>query len=584
MYAGGAKTVPLPKVGRCHILKNGYVYWEDDGKWNSEKKRTIDHRVSIGKLVEGSRDRLYPNKKYFELFDEEGRPKPKSTNALVPVKQENDDDKKSSKAGSKLPDPGIFSTVLTFGPWYVLTQAAEKIGCLPALKDVFPLQWKRIFALAIHSIVAEDSVAQDYSIWAFDNYTGLSKNLSSGEISDLYTAISNDPDAIRDFISKFHENYLKLYPNAGENPVAFDSTNQNTSSKEIEEAEYGHAKEDEGLPDINTALIVDQETGIPLYYEHFLGSLLDKVQAPDTVEKMESLGFTKLFFMMDRGYCSKKCADSMKEHFFGMMCMSSLKFVKTLIAKYASVIKDNEAYYISIEDIYGVMEPTVEAFGGMYRAFVYYDAFRAQDERDTIHIKIEGLMKTVLKRKRYTDGLKKRYGKWLVIEQLPQKDPQTGRDFTVKVNTDAVQKCIDEAGYFVILSNTKKSAEEMIRIARMRDRDEKAFRRIKNHFGLTKTYIHNSRTYEGKMFTAFVALIICESYRWYIKSYLSAVSSRTTHTSLGELKKYKITQFNHDGKWIPMYAVTRAQKDILKDIGKTAKEMETAARKVDLRV
>ena len=79
MYAGEATIVTLPAVGRVHILKNGYVYWENDGKWDPVKKRTIDSRVSIGKLVPDTRDQLYPNKKYFELFDKNGQrlaPKP----------------------------------------------------------------------------------------------------------------------------------------------------------------------------------------------------------------------------------------------------------------------------------------------------------------------------------------------------------------------------------------------------------------------------------------------------------------------------------------------------------------------------
>ena len=136
----------------------------------------------------------------------------------------------------------------------------------------------------------------------------------------------------------------------------------------------------------------------------------------------------------------------------------------------------------------------------------------------------------------------------------------------------------------MIVSNTDKSAAEMISIARMRDRDEKAFRRIKYHFGLTKTDAHSLVTYEGKMLVAFVSLIICEAYRWYVKEQLHAITSTTTATSLGELRKYKILLTQDRYHWIPAYAATKKQKALLKALGCTAAAMEFAARNVSLRV
>ena len=51
MYAGKSESVPLPTIGHLHTLKNGYIYWEDGGKWDNERKQTIDARVSIGKIA-----------------------------------------------------------------------------------------------------------------------------------------------------------------------------------------------------------------------------------------------------------------------------------------------------------------------------------------------------------------------------------------------------------------------------------------------------------------------------------------------------------------------------------------------------
>ena len=66
------------------------------------------------------------------------------------------------------------------------------------------------------------------------------------------------------------------------------------------------AKEDKKIPIINTCYLVDEYTGITLYYEHYYGSLLDKTECVITNQKVKGLGFKKLFFMLDRGYFSSK--------------------------------------------------------------------------------------------------------------------------------------------------------------------------------------------------------------------------------------------------------------------------------------
>ena len=208
---------------------------------------------------------------------------------------------------------------------------------MSALKKTFPEHWSDIFAAALHSIMAENSVAQDMPYWCFHNYCGLDSPLYSGEMSRLYEHISSTPESIPDFMYRFREAYHEVFPDSGLTLVGFDSTNQNTNSRGIELAEYGHPKVKENLPDINTAMFVDEMTGIPLYYEHFYGSLLDKTETPFTMEKVKDLGFSKLFLMMDRGYFSKKALDSMDEYNFAIMFIAFVALI--IIESYRYFIK-----------------------------------------------------------------------------------------------------------------------------------------------------------------------------------------------------------------------------------------------------
>lgn len=68
MYVGQYEPVRIPDSGKLHIQKNGYVYWSSASKWDNEKKRSIDNRVSIGKIIPNQLGMMYPNKKYFDIF------------------------------------------------------------------------------------------------------------------------------------------------------------------------------------------------------------------------------------------------------------------------------------------------------------------------------------------------------------------------------------------------------------------------------------------------------------------------------------------------------------------------------------
>ena len=252
------------------IVNKNYVYYQTKTKWNKELQHSIDDRCCIGKKID---DYFIPNKKYYSLF-----PKPIDN----------------------IPD---ILDCLSFGPYLALLAASMKYGCYDILKLIFPNDYDKIFTLAISYICNEDSTAQHFENWAFKNYCGLNNNLSSPRISELYSRITEDQ--INDFLGEFLRKYKESNIISTRRAIAYDSTNQNTTAN-IRFAEIGHAKEDKKIPIINTCYLVDEYTGITLYYEHYYGSLLDKTECVITYQKVKGLGFKKLFFMLDRGYFSSK--------------------------------------------------------------------------------------------------------------------------------------------------------------------------------------------------------------------------------------------------------------------------------------
>lgn len=549
MYAGRGETLPLPNEGHLHILRSGYVYWEDDGRWDKDCKCRKDTRRSIGKLDPSNKKRFYPNNTYYEIF-----------------------------GGGEV--PGIFSKVLTFGPYEALYATGVKIGLIETLQSVFVWEWDQIFALAMHALCAESATAQAFPAWCFHNYCGLSKPLSSGEISRLYEKIADDPDRIARFMREFRKTYGTRIGGKTEVCLAFDSTSQSSTSGNNYLTAHGHPKQNKGIPQINTGLFADERTGIPLFYEHFIGSILDKTQTPYTVEKAVDLGFEKLFLVVDRGYFSKKALDALSEQEFSMNIPSDASVVDSMLSKYRTKILNNVQYYLSDEKVYGIHVPDTPALGGTYDAYLFYDDARAYEERASIYAKLKFMEDKIMQRKRYTEKLGRMYARWITVEKTSQKDDD-GRNFSVRINATNVQTAISDAGYFVVLSNAGLSAADMIRIVRMRDRDEKLFQRLKSHFELTSPYTHSAQTYEGKMFVIFIALILAESYRWFVREILKSTTSETLATSLGELSKYQIQQ-KQNGSWMPSYAATRKQKELLAKLDVSDTDLDKAARAVHL--
>ena len=502
MYAGKNTPIELPKKGHLHILTNGYVYWENDGKWDKDAKRMRDSRVSIGKIADRERGLFYPNKKYWELFPDEMH----NSNGARRIPEKT----------APLGEPGKFSSRLNYGAYLALRLAAEKIGLFKTLKETFPDRWEKLFALVVHFICDECSTAQAFPFWQFDNYCGLQNKLTDDEISRLYREIGTDQNGIDSFMEFFHKEYEKsVYGDEsassgqerGLTAYALDSTNHNTSCKDNDLAEFGAAKKKEGLPDINFAAFVDEKTGVPVYYELFFGSLLDKSQTPFTLKNAERLGFQKLFLVMDRGYYRKEVFEACGNMSFACMCPENMPEFDDVWSGHHTEIKDQHKYYVPAEKVYGIKVDDVKVYDRTYKAFLYYDSERAEDERDTIHLKLGMLKEQAAARKNYTAKMSQTFAPWLIIEKLDEPDPQTGKKFRITENNERIQEELDKAGFFLVVSDCDGSTEEMIIRARKRDVDEKTFRRAKSHFDFTKTGTHSRKTYQGKMFACAHCLI-----------------------------------------------------------------------------
>lgn len=562
-------SIPTPSNGaKIYILKNGYVYYATESYWDKEKKRMIDNRVIIGKVNDDNKNLMYPNSRFAELFG--------SVDDEVKTLRSFYNSEQRREAG----DVDIF---MSYAPYVILKKCGEKCGLIDALNRSMPSISDSILAIAMHAVIAMESSAQSFTLWSFDNYCGNVFPKSDSEISRIYKKIGKNNEDQFVFFELYKKIFHQTFPQSKERVIAFDSTNQVSESKNQSMAQYGKSKTKEKHPIINTALFVDEQTCISIYYEHFEGNILDKSQTPYTLEKCKNLGYEKLFYMMDRGYYSFKNLKKINnlDFGFGVMVPETVGIVEELIKLNYDKIKLQENYYIRECNIYGVQTTVnLKSKNGEsqdYFAYVYYDDKTAFEERNSIHSKVNYYFEKAQQRKRYSDKMKKEFAKFAIIVTKCEVDKKTKKNFILSIDTEMVQKSYEYSGFFIILSNRKITATNMILIARGRDSSEKAFMYIKSHFNLSRTYMHSGHSYKGKMFIAFISLVLLQSFRWYMKSMFEKRSSETTATLIGELYKYKIFQ-NKEGKWIPVYSMNEKQKEIIQCVGISETEIEDNIR------
>ena len=88
--------------------------------------------------------------------------------------------------------------------------------------------------------------------------------------------------------------------------ISYDSTNKNCQAGVIELVEFGHPKDDTGLPVFNYSVAYDTDNKEPLFYEQYPGSVVDVSQLQFMLEKAKGYGYKRIGFILDRGYFCKE--------------------------------------------------------------------------------------------------------------------------------------------------------------------------------------------------------------------------------------------------------------------------------------
>lgn len=531
-----------------------YVYHVTGSEYKKDKQYVVEKRVCIGKMIDD--ENMNPNDNFFQYFEIEGG------------------------IDEELPR---FSDAVQVGAPTLIFKVMEDLKISELLNSIHGEQDAALIKdLVSYMIIRETSTMQHYSNFIWNHLTESEKIWDDSKISEFF---KNEIDYAQTelFVSKWNE----IQPEHSGIYISYDSTNMNTKAEGVEMAEYGHAKEDSSVPQVNISYAVNHADSTPLFYEMYPGSIIDNTQCTHMVDRAREYGYKNVGLILDRGYFS---AGNIR--YFDRMGYDFLMMVKNNSGLVAEKIKDarlplftKAKYYLPEHDVYAMTKTGTLGDEMTVRYFhIYYDNVRASMERNEylkqMQKKEEHLQKKVDEKIRRKEDLRA-YEKHFKL-----KYDSNGYLQSYKRNENEIQKEIDRLGFFVIVTSKEMTSSEALDIYRKRDSVEKVFRMLKTGLEYDTFRVHSQNSLESKTYVMFIASIV----RNYIFQGLKEIGRKekdkknyTVPAAIGELEKVAIVKNSKD-VYIRKYGLTAKQKKIYRQFGITESYINKVADRMNLKV
>ncbi len=537
--------VDLPDRTVTVCTKSGtYVYLTQKVEYSSELKRSLPKRVAIGKL--NDEGKLLPNKNYYSIYGET----------------------------VELLDQADRSDYLSVGPQMIVETISRKIQLFDLLESVFGEDCNKLLDVASYMIMKETNAMQYFEDYGYGHSLLNKENFTDNTIGRLLDSLK-----VKD-IDLFIRSWVKIHEKK-DIYVSYDSTNMNCVAGDLELAEYGHAKDDPELPQVNVSLGYDQTDNVPLMYEVYPGSIIDNTECGKMVDRAKHYGCENIGFILDRGYFSIENIKYFERNGYDyiLMAKGNSQFVKEAVEECIAALKNGTGHYIEEHELYGMTLEKRLFEGRKEYVHVYYNGIEAEKEKIAIHNRLNKMDKAL---KEKVDAKLQRKEDVKSYENLYRiKFDDHGYFLTFQRKENKIKELLDKTGCFVIITSKKMRAEEALSIYRDRDAVEKIFRMEKSYLGCDVFRVHSNEKLESKMFISFVALIIRnEIYQSLKPLYKKNRKEYTVPKALQQCERIGLTKLS-DEKYHQRYLLTKKQKEILSALGIQEKQYKEYSKKIE---
>lgn len=413
-------------------------------------------------------------------------------------------------------DAPVKDDVLNIGLTWAAEATAKKSGLFDSLAEVFGRDKARaLLHLAIYKLDMGSSMAA-FADWSSNVYLNNSRMLADQRISELLSEVTTKH--FSEFFSLRHADKLKRHEaekkqNSSENQgnrlsYALDNTSISTYSTTIADADYGHAKRDSELKQINFTFVCDQKDGEIIFAHTYNGAINDVAALQEIIYRMTDASFdlSNVTLVTDRGYSSLMNVQKMVN--LDINFIQGVRLIedsmKARIDEYHDALRD-VAFYDSSIGAYArsITEPWLKTsdFGAINQnVHVHLYRFPGKDEDEMMHLarKADEILKYKQEGREVPAGLWNAY-KGLVVQV-------TKRDKTKAWirNDQAIRNTLKYSGTFVLRSNVESDPIAALKTYRMRGTVENDFEQFKNWLDGDRLRC-TEKSYLGKLFVCTLA-------------------------------------------------------------------------------
>lgn len=404
------------------------------------------------------------------------------------------------------PDPEEHASkddTLNVGLTWAAETIAEESKVLESLVEVFGKEMGRdLLHLAIYKLDTGSSMAA-FEDWCSGVYLKNSKLLTDQRISEILAKVG-----VQDFEKFFLKRHKAKLQEDRKLSYALDNTSISTYSETIEDAEFGYAKRDPHLKQINYTFVCDQEDGEIIFAHTYQGSISDVVALQEIIYRMRRAEFEleNVTLVSDRGYSSlmniQKMIDLEMKFVQGVRLTEDA--IKAKFDTYHDTLRDVN-FYDSETGVFArtTKEPWLQNISnGTLNRTVYVHLYRfpGVDEAEMASLvkKADQILKLKANSKEVPPEL------WQSYKRFVKQIKNANGEATLVRDNEAIKNAVKYAGTFVIRTNTIEDPFEALRVYRLRGTVEQDFNQFKNWVDGDRLRCTQS-SYIGKLFVCTLA-------------------------------------------------------------------------------
>lgn len=459
-------------------------------RWDRTKKKPVrDKQRHVGRLQDDNSVTITPSFKVDYPEYSEGKWFYGMNNQLV-----REEDYRQENPETPGPEPKKeceTESELNVGLTWAAMQFADRTGMRAHLHEIFGKQdGENLLYLAIYKLAGGGAMCA-FDTWRQSVWLPQHRHTSGQAISDLLKSVKEEQ--VCRYFARRHENadtcwksLVAEHPELLNEPMAYalDSTSISTYSKTIPEAQYGHAKRDPELKQVNYTVICDDRSGDIVFTHFYDGAVNDISSLSDVLFKMMDYGvdLLKNVLVTDRGYAS----------IFNVQKMINIEipFIQATTKREAAHLELINKHWSSLNS-YSFYDPELGVFAytikenwqkktdyGRIPETSYLHLYRSPvKEMDMANLLLTQAQEVLeLKNK----GIRIASDKWDRVKALV-KEVRAGRGKSSWViDAAAIDKLARNGGTFLIRSNCEPDPFKALRVYRRRDKVEQDFKQLKN--------------------------------------------------------------------------------------------------------